>query len=149
MKTLVGLVVAILILWSAFQLVIDLLRSSADEKVDLSRFGFWLQNVYEHFRDTHLKEWMLYLVDQREVQTRADLLERVHKAFDFRNNPWMKMVGIDRQFASETVVEQILDELFSKGWVVDQEPLLISGEGREYLKRQMRHHRGLLALTNR
>jgi Co/Zn/Cd efflux system component len=68
---LVGLVVAILILWSAVQLVVDLLRSS-DEKVDLSHYGFWLLNIYEHFRDTHLKEWMLYLVDQREVQTRGE-----------------------------------------------------------------------------
>ena len=138
---LVGLAVAILILWSAIQLVIDLLRSSSDEKVDLSRYGFWLSDVYEHFRDTHLKEWMLYLVDQREVQTRADLVEHVHQAFDFRDNQWMKMVGLDRQFASETEIEHILDELFSQGWVVNQEPLLISQKGKKYLKRQSRHRR--------
>jgi Co/Zn/Cd efflux system component len=72
LDTLVGLVVAILILWSAIQLVVDLLRSSADEKVDLSHYGFWLLNAYEHFRDSHLREWMLYLVDQREVQTRGE-----------------------------------------------------------------------------
>ncbi len=146
---LVGLVVAILILWSAIQLVVDLLRSSADEKVDLSRYGFWLLNVYEHFRDTHLREWMLYLVDHREVQTRDDLVDRVHQAFDFRNNPWMRLVGLDRQFASETEIEQNLNELFSQGWVVDQEPLLISQKGKEYLKRQMRHHRELLAPAGR
>jgi Co/Zn/Cd efflux system component len=142
---LVGLVVAILILWSAIQLVIDLLRSSADEKADLSRYGFWLQNVYEHFRDTHLKEWMLYLVDQREVQTRADLVERVHQAFDFRNNPWMKMIGVDRQFASETEVEQILDEIFSQGLLIGQEPLSISKAGNEYLRKQSKHRRRHLA----
>jgi Co/Zn/Cd efflux system component len=144
---LVGLVVAILILWSAIQLVVDLLRSSADEKVDLSRYGFWLLNVYEHFRDTHLREWMLYLVDHREVQTRDDLVDRVHQAFDFRNNPWMKLVGLDRQFATDTIIEQILEEMFSQGLVVDQEPLILSPKGEECLKRQMRHHRELLAPT--
>jgi hypothetical protein len=36
---LVGLVVAILILWSGIQLVIDLLKASSDEKVDLSHYG--------------------------------------------------------------------------------------------------------------
>jgi Co/Zn/Cd efflux system component len=135
---LVGLVVAILILWSAIQLVVDLLRSS-DEKVDLSRYGFWLLNIYEHFRDTHLKEWMLYLVDHREVQTRADLVDRVHQAFDFRNNQWMKMVGLDRQFASETEIEQNLNELFSQGWVIDDKTLSISKAGKEYLRKQSKH----------
>jgi Co/Zn/Cd efflux system component len=139
---LVGLVVAILILWSAIQLVVDLLRSSADEKVDLSHYGFWLLNVYEHFRDTHLREWMLYLVDHGEVQTRDDLVDRAHQAFDFRNNPWMKLVGLDRQFANDAAIEQSLDELFSHGWVLNQEPLILSYEGKEYLKRQSKRRRG-------
>ena len=138
---LVGLVVALLILWSAVQLIVDLLRSSADEKVDLSHYGFWLLNAYEHFRDTHLREWMLYLVNQCEVQTRDDLVDRVHQAFDFRNNPWMKLVGLDRQFAGETEIEQSLDELFSRGWVIDQKPLVITREGKEYLKRHNKHRR--------
>ena len=51
------------------------------------------------------------------------------------------MVGLDRQFASETEIEHILDELFSQGWVVNQEPLLISQKGKKYLKRQSRHRR--------
>jgi Co/Zn/Cd efflux system component len=108
---LVGLVVALLILWSAVGLLIDLVKSSSGEKIDLSHYGFWMSNVYEHFRDTHLKEWMLYLVDHGEVRTKAELVDRAHQAFDFRNNPWMKMVGLDRQFATVPNSEQILDEL--------------------------------------
>ena len=138
---LVGLVVALLILWSAVQLIVDLAKSSANEKVDLSHYGFWLLNVYEHFRDTHLKEWMLYLVDQREIRTRDDLVDRAHQAFDFQNNPWMKLIGLDRQFASEAEIKQSLDELFSRGWMIDQEPLAITREGKEYLERQKRHRR--------
>jgi hypothetical protein len=84
---------------------------------------------------------MLYLIDRHEVQTKEDLLNRVHEAFDFRDNQWMKMVGLDRQFASEAEIEQQLNELFSHGWVVDQDPLLISQIGREYLKKQNKHSR--------
>ena len=145
---LVGLVVALLILWSAVQLIIDLLKSSADEKLALSHYGFWLQNVYEHIRDTHLRDWMLYLVDRREVRTRSDLIGRVHEAFDFRNNQWMRMVGLDRQFASETEIEQNLNDLFSQGWVVDQEPLLISKKGKEYLKKQNTHRLRRLVIND-
>jgi Co/Zn/Cd efflux system component len=138
---LVGLIVAILILWSAIQLAVDLLRSSGEEKVDLSHYGFWLLNVYDHIRDSHLRQWILYLIDQGEVQTREDVTDRAHQAFDFRNNRWMKLVALDRQFASETEIEQNLNELCTQGLVVDQKPLLISEKGKEYLKQQNRHRR--------
>jgi len=138
---LVGLVVAILILWSAVELIIDLVKSSASEGVDLSHYGFWLHNVYGYFRDSHLKVWMLYLIDRREVATKDDLVDRVHRSFDFRNNEWMKMVGLDRQFASEPEIEQTFNELLSQGWVLSYEPLVITDEGKKHLKRQKRHHR--------
>ncbi|HUI90082.1 MAG TPA: cation transporter [Anaerolineales bacterium] len=144
---LVGLVVAILILWSALQLALDLLKSSTTEQVNLSHYGFWLLNVYEYLRDAHLKEWMLYLIDRREVKAESDVIDRVHEAFDFRNNQWMKMVGLDRQFATETQIAQILNELFSQGWVIDREPLSLSKAGKEYLRKQGQHHRRRGALT--
>ena len=138
---LVGLVVAILILWSAVQLVIDLLKSSADNKVDLSHYGFWLLHVYEHLRDTHLREWMLYLVDHGEVQTKQDLVNRAQQAFDFRNNQWMQLIGLDRQFANEAEIEQNLQEVLSRGWLLDQEPLTITQQGKEQLAQLSKRHR--------
>jgi hypothetical protein len=99
-----------------------------------------LQGAYEHLRDAHLRDWMLYVVDHLEVQTAGDLVDHAHRAFDFRNNPWMKLVGLDRQFANDSVIEQNLNELISRGWLVDQAPLIISSEGKEHLKRQTRPH---------
>jgi Co/Zn/Cd efflux system component len=139
---LVGLVVAVLILWSAIQLAVDLVRSPADEQADLSHYGFWLRNIYEHVRNAHLRDWMLCLVNSQQVQTRHDLADRTRQAFDFRNNPWMKLIGLDQQFANDTAIEQSLNELFSRGWVLDQEPLIISYEAKEYLKRQSEHRQG-------
>lgn len=138
---LVGLVVALLILWSAIQLVVDLVRSSADEQAGLAHYGFWLQNIYERMRDAHLRAWMLSLVARQEVQTRADLANRARQAFDFRYNPWMKLVGLDRQFASDATIVQSLNELFFHGWVLDQEPLIISETGMEYLNKRVKHQR--------
>ncbi|HTP07585.1 MAG TPA: cation transporter [Anaerolineae bacterium] len=140
---LVGLVVAILILWSAIQLAIDLVRSSGSEQVNCAHYRFWLQSVYEHVRNVHLRDWMLYLVSHEAIQTRNDLMDRARQAFDFRGNPWMKLMGLDRQFASDMSIEQSLNELFSRGWVVDQEPLICSEQGKEYLKQQNRLRRTL------
>jgi hypothetical protein len=144
---LVGLVVAILILWSAIQLVIDLVCSSADDKVDLSRYGFWLLNVYKYFRDKFLKLWMLQLINQRKVQARANLVERVRRDFDFRNNPWMKVVGLDRQFVYETEIEQDLNELFACGLVFNEESPVVSQAGKKYLKWHQKHRRVRKVLT--
>ena len=138
----VGLMVAVLILWSAIQLLIDLVRSSADDKVVLSHYGFWLLSAYQHLRNDHLKRWMLTLVDRQEVQTRSELMERARQAFDYRDNLWMSMMGLDRQFASDPVIVENLDKLFSNGWLEDQSPLMLSHKGKKYLQRKNERTRG-------
>ena len=141
---LVGLAVALLILWSAIELVADLVKSSSDGKVDLSHYGFWAASMYAHLRDIHLLEWILFLVDQREVRTKADLTDRAHQAFDFRSNPWMKMVGLDRRFASDADIEQVLNDLIQRHWLIDQVPLTISDEGKKYLSKRVKRRRTYL-----
>jgi hypothetical protein len=138
---LVGLAIALLILWSAIELVVDLVRTSADGQVDLTRYGFWLQGVYEQARKRFLKNLAMYLVESRQVRTKPELLERVRRSVDFRDNPWMQAVGLDRQFATDPLIEQTLDEIFRQGWVIDQEPLILSEEGEKYLKKPNRHRR--------
>jgi hypothetical protein len=138
---LVGLAVALLILWSAIQLAVDLVRSSGSGQVDLSRYGFWLQHVYEHGRTAYLRDWILSTVDDREVRTRDELAAYIRQAVDFRDNPWLKSVGLNQQLASDLVIVQSVDELVSGGLVVDQEPLMLSPKGKKYIERQMRRHR--------
>jgi hypothetical protein len=105
---LVGLVVAILILWSAIELAIELVRSSGGQ-VDLSRYGFWLQHVYEQGRETYLRDWMLAIVDRREVATRGELAAHIRQAVDFQDNPWLRSVGLNRQLLADSVIEQGLN----------------------------------------
>jgi Co/Zn/Cd efflux system component len=145
---LVGLTVAILILWSAIELAIDLVRFSGNGKVDLSQYGFWLQHVYEHGRTTYLRDWMLSMVDDHEVQTRDELASHIRQAIDFRDNPWLKSVGLNRQLATDLVIDQSVDELFSGGWVVDQAPLMLSQKGKEHIEQQTRRGKKRFALIS-
>ena len=140
---LVGLAVAVLILWSAVELAVDLLRSSAEKPVDLSHYGFWLQGVYEHRREMYLVDWMLSLVEHQEVRSRDELATQIKQGVDFRDNPWLKSVGLNRQLASDSVIEQGLDKLFSEGWVVDQEPLILSSKGIELLAKRRGKNYGM------
>jgi hypothetical protein len=136
---LVGLVVALLILWSALELAIDLVRSSGKEPVNRSHYGFWLQDAYEHFRNRHLRDLMLNMVECQEIQSREELVDCARRAFDYRENRWMKLIGLDRQFVDVLGIEQVLRDLFSRGWLADQETLIITNEGKEYLNKHKRH----------
>ena len=126
---LVGTAVAVLILYSAIELAVDLLRSASTGQLNYSHYGFWLQGVYEHFRDAHLRLWILGLIHCGDAQTKGDLIDRAHNAFDFQGNPMMRLLGFDRQFANDKDIDRILDQLISRGWVIDQEPLTMSQEG--------------------
>jgi hypothetical protein len=43
-------------------------------------------------------------------------------------------------------VKRKREEMISDGWVVDQEPLILSSKGEEYLKRQARRYKNSLKL---
>jgi len=144
---LVGLAVAVLILWSAVGLALDLLRASPEKPVDLSRYGFWLQGVYEQRREAYLRGWMLALIEGGEARTRSELAGCIRQAVDFRENPWLESVGLDWRLVSDAVIEASLDELFSGGWVSDHEPLALSPKGEEYVRREFRDHRQRFAPT--
>jgi aminoglycoside phosphotransferase (APT) family kinase protein len=66
LDTLVGLAVALLILKSAIELVIEVVRSLGEESVDLSRFEFGL--VYERFRQAQLREMLMHLPELSEAE---------------------------------------------------------------------------------
>ena len=94
LDTLVGLAVAVLILKSAVELVVELARSLGEEEVDLSRYKMGLAEQYEQFRQAQLRDWMLYLVQERGVLTRAELLARARQALDFGDNPVLQELGL-------------------------------------------------------
>jgi Co/Zn/Cd efflux system component len=140
---LVGLAVAILILWSAIGLVSELLHSSAEKPVDLSHYGLWLQSVYQNRREHYLRNLMLSLVKNGEAKTREELVLKIRKATDLRENSPLKSVGLNRRLLEDEVIEYNLNELISHEWLVDGETIALSTKGKEYLAREMQRHRRL------
>lgn len=133
---------ALLILKSAVELAIELVRSLREEEADLSRHKFGLVERYEQFRQAQLRDWMLYLVQKRGVQTRAELIAQARQALDFGRNPTLRALGLAQQQpqASE-MIEQSVAELFERGWLVGDERLSVTDTGREHLSRGMRRTR--------
>jgi Co/Zn/Cd efflux system component len=141
LDTVVGLVVAILILKSAIELVIETVRSFGEDAVDLSRYEMGLAEWYDRFRQTQLQDWMLYLVATQDVRARGELIAQARQALDFSDNPVLRELGLPQHLdaaQAEGTIERSLEELFEQGWLVGDEALSITGAGREQLQRRMR-----------
>jgi cation diffusion facilitator family transporter len=142
LDTLVGLVVAILILKSAVELGIETIRSLREGDVDLTRYQMGFIKRYAQFQQVQLRDWMLYLVDKKEVLTQAELMERVYKSFDFSDNPALRGFGLDRKSDTSELVEQSLQELSASGWLAGNERLIVTEAGRQHLSRMAKRTRG-------
>jgi Co/Zn/Cd efflux system component len=138
LDTLVGLTVALLILKSAVELAIETVHSLGEEEVDLSRYRMAPIERYEQFRQTQLRDWMLYLVERWGVLTRAELIAQAHRALDFSSNPVLRELGLADQPQASQMIQQSVAELFEHGWLVGEERLNVTDAGREHLRRQMR-----------
>jgi cation diffusion facilitator family transporter len=142
LDTLVGLAVAILILKSAVELGIETIRSLGEGDADLSRYEMGLVERYEQFRQAQLRDWMLHLVEKENVLTHAELRARACQALDFSDNPALRGLGLDRQSETSEMVEQSLQELFERGWLMGSERLSATDAGREHLSRLIGRTRG-------
>ena len=137
LDTLVGLAVAVLILKSAVELAVELARSLGEEDVDLSRYRMGLAEQYEQFRQAQLRDWMLYLVEERGVLTRAELRARARQALDFGDNPVLQELGLAERPQADEMIEQSLAGLFERGWLAEQDRLTVTDVGKERLRRRM------------
>ena len=113
---LVGVVVAVLILKSAVELAVELIRTRDEETPNLSKFQF---GVYERFRRSQLRSYMLFLIRNREAGTKQQLLSRVQEAFDFQGNVLLRSVRAERLEGSEQLIRSCYRELIEKKLLVE------------------------------
>jgi Co/Zn/Cd efflux system component len=138
LDTLVGLGVALIILKSAIELVIETVRSLGKEEIDLSRFEFGIAKQYNKFRQAQLRDWMLYLVDKQGTGTRAELVARAGRALDFDRIPAARAMGLAQgQAQAAELIERSLAELFQHGWLAGEERLSVTNAGRKHLGKWM------------
>lgn len=114
---LVGVAVALLILKSAVELAVELIRSRDEETPNLGKFQF---GVYERFRRSQLRSYMLFLVRNREAQDREQLLSRVHAAFDFQGNVLLRSVRAEHLEGSEQLIHSCYRDLVEKKLLVEK-----------------------------
>ena len=125
---------ALLILKSAIELAVETVRSLGEEEIDLSRFEFGIVAPFHRFRQSQLRDWMLYLVDKQGIGTRAELVARASQALDFNQIPAVRAMELAQgQPQAAEFVERSLADLFQRGWLTGEERLSLTDAGRKHL----------------
>jgi ribosomal protein S19E (S16A) len=136
LDTLVGLAVSLLILKSGIELTIETIRSLTEGEVNLSSYEFGLAVQFEKFRETQLRDWLLYLVGREGIRTRAELVTRGCQALDYNRVPGLQAMGLaQKQTQASEIIDRSLSELIERGWLVENEQVSVTDAGRKRLRR--------------
>ena len=134
LDTLVGLAVSVLILKSAIELLVELIRSRGEDDIDLTRYAF---GVFEKLRKNQLCSWLLHLIERGEIDTRKGLSARAEEALEFNGYEIQVIEEFGFKGPDKALADKCIDLLFEKGWLVDEDgKAAITAEGKKYL-----HHR--------
>lgn len=141
LDTLMGVVVAGLILKNGVELGIDLFRSWNSKEEALSRFESGFSKRYQEFRRIQLRDWMLYLVIVRKAKTKDELLAEVRRALNFNPYPIIRELGWVGKGISVDTGAECLAELFDRRWLTEVDSLQVTPAGIAYLSGQSKNSR--------
>jgi cation diffusion facilitator family transporter len=136
LDTIVGLVVAILILKSGIELAIELARAMTEEQVDLSRYQLTSQPI-EHFQQEQLCDWMLYLIQEHHVANCAQLISQARNTMEFANQPMLRELGLDHIADVDRKIERAVAVLTERQWVNLEPSLSLTPDGEVHLCQRM------------
>lgn len=111
--SIVGLVVAVMILKSAIELSIETSRIASGEELDLSRFARAEERAFEKHRRNYFKSWLLFCL--RESNTRQDIISQYKKSFSTEGLPLINHFSFLEGFDFENHVDSMLKELTDEG----------------------------------
>jgi len=132
--TYVGLGVALLILKSALELLIELIKNIGEEEPEVSKIKIPLEKRLNNFRRTQLRDYLLYMISKGGSESFEDVKEIGRKALDFTNNPLLREIGITEPPTREEDIDIILNELTSQGFITEKPVLSLTEKGNKQLK---------------
>lgn len=136
----VGIAVAVLILKGALELLFDLIRSSEDEELDLSKYGF---SRFETHQRRQMLRWFLFEIEKGRITSKEQMLHEARMATDFSTIASFRALGIDCQPNQEEKLNRAVREIFEQGLAEelpiegDEKKLRLTEEGEEELNRAL------------
>lgn len=130
---LVGLIIALIILRSSWNLLLDIRRNTKNERVDFSAYGF---PVFENFRDNQMTKWLLFQIHSGNIENRQQLFYEASLSVHFENNNQLKVLGLSNSDTHKTRIKELCKQLFDNHLVLEKNNSLhLSNAGEQKLKK--------------
>lgn len=138
--SIVGLVVAGMILKSAIELAVETSKIAGGQELDLSRFTRAEERALEKRRRDYFKSWLLFSL--REVNTREKIVSWYRKRFSTEGLPLIDHFDFIKGFDFENHVDALLKELVDEGLTTVQDmDYRLTDKGNKLLKRKLASQR--------
>jgi cation diffusion facilitator family transporter len=138
--SIVGLVVAVLIVKSAIELSIEISKIAGGQELDLSRFARVEEKAFIKHRRDYFKSWMLFTL--REVNTRENIVSRYTETFSTEGLPLIEHFSFLKGFDFEAHVDSFLEEAVNEGLaIVEGTDYRLTEKGHRLLKRKLASQR--------
>ena len=138
--SIVGLVVAVMILKSAVELSVETSKIAGGQELDLSRFTRAEERAFEKHRRNYFKSWLLFSL--REANTREKILSQYKKSFSTEGLPLINHFGFLKGFDFENHLDSLLKELIDEGLAtVKDMDYQLTDKGNKLLKRKLASQR--------
>lgn len=134
LDTLVGTIVAVLILKSAVEIALEVIRNWNEEEFDLSSYKLGILERYRTFRQDQFSQWLLFLVYGGHVTSREGLLRQALDALNFDEHRTLNELGFSQQINREQVAGDAVRNVFDEGWLMDGETISLTEAGRAHLE---------------
>jgi len=125
----VAVTVAVLILKGAFELLIDLIRTSSDEEIDFSKYGF---SMFDRYRHRQMIRWFLFEIEKERITTREEMLKEARVATDYEQIASFKALGLDKQEHQEKKLKKAIEDIFNNGLAVEKNIQIKSDSDKEH-----------------
>jgi cation diffusion facilitator family transporter len=130
LDTLVGLGVAVLILKSGVELLLDTVRALRGEEVDLTRYELEFVEEYRRFQAQQFTAWLLHIIAEEGPLPRLALLPRCRELLNVQDVPILRELGWGREVELEKKMIGALETLLESGLITARDVLQITEKGR-------------------
>ena len=141
LDTIVGLIVALIILYSAIELTIETVKNFRSGEPDLSHFSMGITQRYHQFRTNQLRSWLLFIIEEENLTDRDQIIRRALQELDFSANPALAQLGLNNTLRSADELEHELSIMQQDGLLEDSGLLKLTDIGRQQLSDLIHHKR--------
>ncbi len=129
LDTIVGLVVAGLILKSGIELALDLIRTLRGEEMDFYHYELGFVEAYRSFQHNQLSDWLLFIVSKDQFESQTQLLNYCRNELNVQDVPILRELGYRKGSKIDKQVKNVIEILVSKGLITTDGGIRITRAG--------------------